>query len=79
MTREFVVTVPGGTITGWQQGEGPHVLLLHGGPGLSDYTERLCAIGANQPDFQPGAGRWRVLLDPDGLPFCLSAGPAVVP
>jgi pimeloyl-ACP methyl ester carboxylesterase len=43
MTREFAVTVPGGTITAWEQGEGPHVLLLHGGPGLSDYTESLAA------------------------------------
>jgi pimeloyl-ACP methyl ester carboxylesterase len=43
MAREFVVTVPGGTITAWQQGEGPHVLLLHGGPGVSDYTEALAA------------------------------------
>jgi pimeloyl-ACP methyl ester carboxylesterase len=41
MAREFVVTVPGGTITGWQQGEGPDVLVLHGGPGVSDYTESL--------------------------------------
>jgi proline iminopeptidase len=43
MTREFVVSVAGGTITGWQQGQGPHALLLHGGPGVSDYTEALAA------------------------------------
>jgi pimeloyl-ACP methyl ester carboxylesterase len=43
MTREFVVAVPRGTITAWQQGEGPHVLLLHGGPGVSEYTESLAA------------------------------------
>lgn len=41
--REFVVNVAGGTVTGWQRGEGPHVLLLHGGPGLSEYTESLAA------------------------------------
>jgi proline iminopeptidase len=41
--REFAVTVSGGTITGWQQGEGLDVLLLHGGPGVSDYTESLAA------------------------------------
>lgn len=29
-------------------------------------------LGAKVPDFQPGADRWRVLLDPDGHPFCLS-------
>ena len=38
---------------------------------LDEATESLCGIGASQPDFQPGAGRWRVLLDPDGQPFCL--------
>lgn len=38
---------------------------------LDQATESLCAIGASHPDYQPGAGRWRVLLDPDGQPFCL--------
>lgn len=46
---------------------------------LDEASETLCAIGASQPDFQPGAGRWRVLLDPDGQPFCLSPRPAAVP
>ena len=46
---------------------------------LEEATESLRAIGASQPDFQPGAGRWRVLLDPDGQPFCLSPRPADVP
>ena len=46
---------------------------------LDEATESLCAIGATQPDFQPGAGRWRVLLDPDGQPFCLSPRPTAVP
>jgi predicted enzyme related to lactoylglutathione lyase len=46
---------------------------------LDEATERLCAVGASQPDFQPGAGRWRVLLDPDGQPFCLSPRPVAVP
>ena len=46
---------------------------------LDEATESLCAIGASQPDFQPGAGRWRVLLDPDGQPFCLSPLPAATP
>ncbi|MFF2554451.1 VOC family protein [Nocardia sp. NPDC058058] len=35
-------------------------------------AKTLCALGASQPDFQPGAARWRVLLDPDGQPICLS-------
>jgi len=38
---------------------------------LDQATESLCAIGASHPNYQPGAGRWRVLLDPDGQPFCL--------
>lgn len=46
---------------------------------LDEATASLCAIGASQPDFQPGAGRWRVLLDPDGQPFCLSPHPAATP
>ncbi len=35
--------VPDGSITGWLAGDGPPVLILHGGPGLSDYTEPLAA------------------------------------
>lgn len=46
---------------------------------LDETTASLCAIGASQPDFQPGADRWRVLLDPDGQPFCLSPRPAATP
>jgi len=30
------------------------------------------ALGATVPDEQPGDGRWQVLLDPAGHPFCLS-------
>ena len=40
---------------------------------LDEATESLCGIEASQPDFQPVAGRWRVLLDPDGQPFCLTS------
>lgn len=28
-------------------------------------------LGATVPEFQPGGDRWRVLLDPEGRPFCL--------
>jgi proline iminopeptidase len=38
---EFRAEVPGGAITAWQAGIGPAVLILHGGPGLSDYTAPL--------------------------------------
>lgn len=36
-------------------------------------AEAACrGLGATVPDFQPGADRWRVLLDPAGHPFCLT-------
>ena len=43
MAAKFRVPVPGGSITGWLVGDGPPVLILHGGPGLSDYTAPLAA------------------------------------
>lgn len=39
--EEFLAPVPGGSITGWADGDGPPVLVLHGGPGMSDYTAPL--------------------------------------
>ena len=39
--REFRAPVPGGEIVGWVHGTGPPALLLHGGPGLSDYLSDL--------------------------------------
>ena len=41
--REFAASVPGGVITASQAGAGAPVLILHGGPGLSDYTGSLAA------------------------------------
>lgn len=35
--------VAGGTLAGWAAGSGPPLLLLHGGPGLSDYLAPLAA------------------------------------
>jgi len=40
---EFRAAVSDGGITRWLSGEGPAVLVLHGGPGLSDYTASLAA------------------------------------
>ncbi|NEW38022.1 VOC family protein [Nocardia cyriacigeorgica] len=36
-------------------------------------TERLLALGATVPDFQPGQGQWTVLADPEGHLFCIAA------
>lgn len=37
-----------------------------------DEAEKHCLdLGARTPDVQPGGDRWRVLLDPDGHPFCI--------
>jgi hypothetical protein len=41
--RRLEAEVPGGSVAGWQVGAGPAVLLLHGGPGLSDCTFPLAA------------------------------------
>ncbi|TMB84466.1 MAG: alpha/beta hydrolase [Chloroflexi bacterium] len=39
--REVSLEVDGGRIVGWMSGVGPPMLLLHGGPGLSDYLGQL--------------------------------------
>ena len=43
MALELEIPVPGGVLHVWRQGSGPPVLVLHGGPGLSEYTEPLVA------------------------------------
>ena len=39
---------------------------------LSLAETRCVELGASVPEHQPGEGRWRVLLDPAGHPFCLT-------
>ncbi len=41
MSTELQISVTGGELGAWCQGSGPPVLVLHGGPGLSEYTEAL--------------------------------------
>jgi pimeloyl-ACP methyl ester carboxylesterase len=38
-SQDFTVSVPGGQLAGSRSGAGPTLLVLHGGPGLSDYTD----------------------------------------
>ncbi|WUH89043.1 VOC family protein [Streptomyces sp. NBC_00433] len=38
---------------------------------LDEAEARLLALGAAKPPEQPGGGRWRVLTDPAGHPFCV--------
>ncbi|HEY7226377.1 MAG TPA: VOC family protein [Micromonosporaceae bacterium] len=39
-------------------------------PDLDEAEERVIALGAVKPDYQPGE-TWRVYADPAGHPFCL--------
>lgn len=41
--RELSLEVEGGSILGWMSGDGPPLVLLHGGPGLSEYLRELAA------------------------------------
>ncbi|KUO22060.1 VOC family protein [Streptomyces dysideae] len=41
---------------------------------LESAAKELLAIGAAKPEFQPGEGKWVVLTDPEGHPFCLTTG-----
>lgn len=47
--------------------------LDFGADDLDAAQERLLALGATEPALQPEPDRWRVLLDPAGHPFCVSA------
>jgi pimeloyl-ACP methyl ester carboxylesterase len=55
---DFSVDVAGGQLAGWIAGDGPRVLLLHGGPGLSyGYLDEIAAdIG---PSFRLAAYQQR--------------------
>lgn len=38
---------------------------------VSAAEARCLELGATKPEFQPGDGKWTVLLDPSGHPFCI--------
>lgn len=68
----FTAAVAGGALGGWVAGEGPPVLLLHGGPGLGyEYMDR---VGAElQPGFRVASFQQRG-LEPSTLqgPFTIA-------
>ncbi|WP_331771783.1 VOC family protein (plasmid) [Embleya sp. NBC_00888] len=39
---------------------------------LGEAEALLLELGATKPEQQPGADKWRVLIDPAGHPFCLT-------
>jgi pimeloyl-ACP methyl ester carboxylesterase len=60
--KTFEADTGAGLLAGWEAGEGPPLLLLHGGPGLSDYMSLLGAetagwrsIGYQQRGIPPSA------------------------
>ena len=62
MAEAFEASVDGGILRGERKGAGEPALVLHGGPGLSDYTEPLAAeladhfatIRYQQRGYEPG-------------------------
>jgi catechol 2,3-dioxygenase-like lactoylglutathione lyase family enzyme len=38
---------------------------------LNETEARLLGLGASKPGHQPDEGKWRVLVDPAGHPFCI--------
>ncbi|GAA3117975.1 hypothetical protein GCM10020254_76140 [Streptomyces goshikiensis] len=39
---------------------------------LDKAEAELVDPGAVKPEYQPGEGKWTVLLDPAGYPFCIT-------
>lgn len=70
--EELDVSVPGGTLHVWVSGDGPSVLVLHGGPGLSaSYLDPLLA--ELEPAFRVASYQQR------GLAPSTATGPYDVP
>ncbi len=66
----FALRVDVGEIGGWDAGDGPAALILHGGPGLSDYTRGLAG---------ELSGRFRTIrYQQRGLPPTSVSGSATV-
>ena len=58
----------------WPSQDVPQQFHLDLGSDDLEASERLAlSLGASKPSEQPGGDRWRVLLDPQGHPFCLTS------
>jgi pimeloyl-ACP methyl ester carboxylesterase len=65
----FTINTPAGSIAGADRGQGPALLFLHGGPGLSDYADLLA----------PELGGWRTVhYQQRGLPPSTVDGPFTI-
>jgi uncharacterized glyoxalase superfamily protein PhnB len=81
------VTLDGGTVLNfgtqadhraptWPDGEVPQQIHLDFHVDDLDKAEAvLREHGAGKPEHQPDAGKWRVLTDPAGHPFCICRRP----
>ena len=56
----------------WPSGAPTHIHLDLAVVDLDAAEAEACRLGAQRAVEQPGADRWRVLLDPAGHPFCLT-------
>ena len=66
-------TVEGYEAPGWPNESGSKQFHLDlAVDDLEESASRLVDLGATRPEEQPGEGRWIVLLDPSGHPFCLT-------
>jgi predicted enzyme related to lactoylglutathione lyase len=65
--------VEGYTAPGWPD-PAKHSHLDFAVADLENAAEEVTALGAGRPEFQPGGDSWVVLTDPEGHPFCLTAG-----
>jgi Glyoxalase-like domain len=77
MVSDGTTSIGFGRVDGYAPPEWPddeHAKQYHLDLRVPDVAEAEVAftkLGATLPDFQPGADRWRVMLDPEGRPFCL--------
>jgi predicted enzyme related to lactoylglutathione lyase len=72
-TRILFTCVDGYQGSGWPTSAAPkrYHLCLQAND-MADAAKRCLELGASKPEFQPGGGRWTVLTDPAGHPFCLA-------